>query len=108
VKSLTTIPKNAGIETEIEKALQLPLREEFPTDLLYFEYPPADNLLGYEKKLHNDSMIFIANIHRKSASSARWKKLTTSTQVTVSIDLFYCGILFIRKEQAKEHFKIRI
>ncbi len=37
-----------------------------------------------------------------------WEQLKAHPMVRVTMDLFYCGVVFIRKEQAKEHFKIRI
>ena len=34
--------------------------------------------------------------------------LKNHPKVKVSLDLFYFGVIFFRKEQAKEHFKIRV
>lgn len=62
----------------------------------------------YKEKIHNDSMIFVKNIHRTKDATSIWKALKQNEMVTVSMDLFHCGILFFRKEQVKEHFKIRI
>jgi len=36
-----------------------------------------------------------------------WDEIKTNKQVTVTIDLFYLGIVFFRKEQVKQHFVIR-
>ena len=37
-----------------------------------------------------------------------WAQIKQHPKVTVTVDVFYYGFVFIRKEQQKEHFKIRI
>jgi hypothetical protein len=37
-----------------------------------------------------------------------WDEIKNHPAVTVSIDTFYWGIVFFRKEQVKEHFVIRV
>ena len=58
--------------------------------------------------LSNDCMLLLDNIHTNRKNLETWKHLTKSNHVRVSIDMFYCGALFLRKEQVKEDFKIRI
>lgn len=58
--------------------------------------------------LSNDCMLLLDNIYTNSKNFKTWKHLTELNHVRVSIDMFYCGALFFRKEQVKEHFKIRI
>ena len=36
-----------------------------------------------------------------------WLEIQNHPEVTLTIDLFFIGLVFFRKEQAKEHFKIR-
>ena len=83
---------------------------KFPVDLLYFE---SVMLLDPEftfsnVTLHNDSVIVIANIHKHRSLYKTWEKCITHPMITVSIDLFCCGLLFVRKEQVKQHFYIRL
>lgn len=61
-----------------------------------------------EGRLHNDSMILINGIHNNPEAWHAWDELIKMPEITVSIDMFYCGALFIRREQVKEHFTIRI
>lgn len=71
----------------------------------------ADDILSHkvlESKLHNRAMLFIDKIHSSKNNLELWNKIKEHHQVTVTIDLFYCGLVFVRKEQVKEHFKIRI
>ena len=37
-----------------------------------------------------------------------WHIIKQHPKVTVTIDIFHLGIVFFRKEQAKEHFTIRL
>lgn len=59
-------------------------------------------------KLPNDSMLLLDGIHKNKKNHDSWERLKTNNNVTVTIDMFYCGAVFFRKEQVKEHFKIRI
>lgn len=55
----------------------------------------------------NKSTVFvISNVGLPEISGA-WEEIKNNNQVTVTIDLFYMGIVFLRKEQVKEHFLIR-
>ncbi|WP_157483931.1 hypothetical protein [Maribacter hydrothermalis] len=56
----------------------------------------------------NDRMLLLDGIHKNKRNLESWKNLKSEHNVRVTIDMFYCGAVFFRKEQAKEHFKIRI
>ncbi|TDT47548.1 hypothetical protein CLV90_1624 [Maribacter spongiicola] len=58
--------------------------------------------------LSNDCMLLLDGIHTSSENFKTWKLLKELKHVSVSIDMFYCGALFFRKEQVNEDFKIRI
>jgi len=81
-----------------------------PYDIIYFNWPNGDILTKIlkDESYHNNSMILINNIHQNQENSNVWELLKNNEKVTVSIDMFHCGALFFRKEQTKEHFKIRI
>jgi hypothetical protein len=36
-----------------------------------------------------------------------WEEIKMHDRVTVTLDLFYFGIVFFRKEQVKQHFIIK-
>lgn len=61
-----------------------------------------------EGKFHNDSLILVDAIHANKKNLEQWNHLITLPQITVSIDMYYCGLISIRREQVKEHFMIRI
>jgi predicted O-methyltransferase YrrM len=60
------------------------------------------------KTIHNDSFFVFDSIYWTRETQEAWSIIKKHSKVTVSIDLFYFGIIFFRKEQAKEHFKIRV
>lgn len=70
--------------------------------------PSEFNTLLNEGRLHNDSMLMIDNIYGDKKKLEEWNHLIARPEITVSMDLYHCGILFIRREQVKEHFTIRI
>ena len=64
------------------------------------------NLL--EKHATNDSVFIFDDIYWSEQMTLAWKEIISHPKVTVSIDTFHWGIIFFRKEQAKEHFVIRL
>ncbi|MFK7811994.1 MAG: hypothetical protein AB8B59_05835 [Maribacter sp.] len=99
---------DSRIENRIQKEFDLEVSIETPFDLIYLDYPEENILNIYKDRIHNDSMMLLENIHRNKDATKTWETLKQNLQVTVSIDMFHCGALFFRKEQEKEHFKIRI
>lgn len=57
---------------------------------------------------NNDSVFIFDDIHWSKGMTEAWDEIKNHPAVTVSIDTFYWGIVFFRKEQAKEHFVIRV
>jgi predicted O-methyltransferase YrrM len=57
---------------------------------------------------HNDTVFIIDDIYWSKGMTKAWDILIEHPKVTVSIDTFYWGFLFFRKEQAKQHFVIRL
>ena len=59
-------------------------------------------------KTNNDSILVIDDIHWSSEMEAAWENIKKDATVTCSIDLFFIGIVFFRKEfKEKQHFVIR-
>jgi predicted O-methyltransferase YrrM len=56
---------------------------------------------------HNDSIFIFDDIHCNKEMLEAWKEVKLHPEVVVTIDLFQWGVVFFRKEQRKEHFKIR-
>jgi len=60
------------------------------------------------KATHNNSIIIFDDIYWSKQMQLAWQHIINNPKVTVSIDTYKWGIVFFRKEQAKEHFTIRI
>jgi predicted O-methyltransferase YrrM len=59
-------------------------------------------------KTNNDSILVFDDIHWSGEMEAAWKTIKNNAAVTCSIDLFFIGIVFFRKEfKEKQHFVIR-
>ncbi|MBZ0206706.1 MAG: class I SAM-dependent methyltransferase [Flavobacteriales bacterium] len=58
-------------------------------------------------KAHNDSIFIFDDIHWSVDMEEAWEAIQVHPQVTVTIDLFHFGIVFLRKEQQREHFRLR-
>lgn len=108
IQTIEITPGNVDIEKRIRKEFNLNVGLKKCYDLIYIDGPSSMELSDYEHRVHNDSMLLINNIHATKDATESWNSLKQNAKVTVSIDLFHCGLLFFRKEQAKEHFKIRI
>ena len=50
----------------------------------------------------------VHGIYKDKKTKLKWLEIIKKTEDIVTIDLFYFGIIFFRKEQAKEHFNIRV
>lgn len=55
----------------------------------------------------NGTIIYVPEIYRNRERTNFWQILKQWEATTVSVDMFYGGLLFIGRPQAKEHFKIR-
>lgn len=104
------IVDNAVLQKIIKQRLSKVNVQTYPLDVLFLEDPDwaaIDNLIG-NQNFHNDSIIFVNNIHTNIKNERLWALLIKKQVFPVSVDLFHCGVLFFRREQAKEHFTIRI
>ena len=79
-----------------------------PFDLIYEDITSKPFKSIATQNIHNSSMLLLEGIYKNKQRTKRWEAIKKLEKVTVTVDLYYCGILFFRKEQAKEHFKIRI
>jgi len=82
-------------------------------DLIYFDgnHQKEASLHYFEKLLplaHNDSVFIFDDIHWSREMEEAWEQIKGHPRVQVTIDTFYWGLVFFRKEQEKEHFTIRL
>lgn len=81
-------------------------------DFAFYDIKNNDSLtlsefINHLKYFHNNSIVAVNNIHQSKEMEEVWRKIITQKEVTISIDLFFIGLVFFRKEQVKENFIIR-
>lgn len=54
-------------------------------------------------KCHNDSLIVIDDIYWSPGMTSAWKSICQHPEVTLSIDLYDMGIVFLKKELSKQN-----
>lgn len=91
-----------------EDTLASTLDELEPIDLVYLDgdhrkEAVLNNFNLILPKLHNNSIVVIDDINWSDGMHEAWQQVSHHQQVTLSIDLFRCGILFFRKEMAPKH-----
>jgi predicted O-methyltransferase YrrM len=60
------------------------------------------------QRISSTGAIIVDDIHWSAEMEEAWQKIKTDPQVMLSIDLFFLGIVFFRKEfKVKQHFEIR-
>lgn len=71
-----------------------------------------DSTLNYFNSLletiNNDSLIIFDDIHWSKGMAEAWEIIKQHKKVTVTIDTFFWGFVFFRKEQVKQHFNVRL
>ena len=74
-----------------------------------FYYNNLNNFkIDYLNRNSPVEMLIIRGIHQSKDNEKKWQKIIKIEDATVTIDLFYFGLVFFRKEQRKEHFIIRV
>lgn len=59
-------------------------------------------------KIHNETVFVFDDIYWSKGMTEAWEYIKNHKSVTVTVDGFHLGFVFFRKEQVKEHFKIRL
>ena len=57
---------------------------------------------------NNNSVFIFDDIYWSKGMTEAWEAIKKHPKVTVTIDTFFWGFVFFRKEQPKEHFVVRI
>ncbi|GAB3962016.1 class I SAM-dependent methyltransferase [Spirosoma harenae] len=94
-------------ETLAHKIASLP-----PIDFVFFDanhrYEPTvryfETCLA---NIHNDTVFVFDDIHWSDEMEQAWAYVKTHSQVSVTVDLFWVGLVFFRKEQPEQHFVLR-
>jgi predicted O-methyltransferase YrrM len=96
----------------IDATLQERLKGMETVDIVYFDanhrYEPTvryfEQCLPYAG---NDSLFIMDDIYWSDEMTQAWEYIKAHPSVTVTVDLFWIGLVFFRKEQVKENFVLR-
>jgi len=82
-------------------------------DLIYMDgnhrlAPTLQYFDWLQSHLHNDSVVIVDDIYWSDEMKQAWNTLKQHPKVQQSIDTFFFGLLFFRKEQYPQHFKINL
>jgi predicted O-methyltransferase YrrM len=83
-----------------------------PVDFVFFDgnhrYEPT--LRYFEQclaKAHENSVFVLDDIHWSAEMEQAWEAIKAHSAVTVTVDLFYVGLVFFRKTQPRQDFWLR-
>jgi predicted O-methyltransferase YrrM len=104
-----------NIKTEtgnFDNILEKVLSTKESLDLVFFDgnHREEPTLRYYESciKLSNESTIFVFDdIHWSNGMERAWNKIKSDPRVSITIDLFWFGLVFFRKNIEKQNFVIR-
>lgn len=88
------------------------LKEVERVDMAYIDgHHDGDATLGYVEQIlpftHEQSVLILDDIHWSEDMEEAWETLRKDDRFTLSIDIFWCGLLFMHQGRSKEHFVLR-
>jgi predicted O-methyltransferase YrrM len=103
---------NAKVETSEFKKI-IPILKEPYFDLIFFDgHHDKEATIQYFEtllpKVINETIFVFDDIYWSKGMTEAWEYIKSHNSVTVTVDCFNLGFVFFRKEQVKEHFKIRL
>ncbi len=103
---------NATLENGTFKSVLKTLNEP-QWDMVFFDgHHNKEATLSYFETLlhtaHNESLFIFDDIYWSKDMAQAWNIIKQHPKVTVTVDTFYWGLVFFRKEQVKEHFIVRV
>ncbi|HKK11421.1 MAG TPA: class I SAM-dependent methyltransferase, partial [Flavobacteriaceae bacterium] len=104
--------ENAILKTGRFEA-QLPTLAQQTWDLVFFDgnHQKEATLHYFEQLLptvHNDSIFILDDIYWSKGMTEAWQTIKQHPKVATTLDSFYWGVVFFKKELSKENFKIRV
>ncbi|WP_296314906.1 O-methyltransferase [Winogradskyella sp. UBA3174] len=91
----------------------IPDLKEDTFDFIFFDgHHNKDATIQYFEtllpKVNNDTIFIFDDIYWSKGMTEAWEHIKAQNAVSVTVDCFHLGFVFFRKEQVKEHFKIRL
>lgn len=84
-----------------------------PVDFVFFDgnHRHEPTLRYFEEclaKAHENSVFVLDDIHWSAEMEQAWEIIKAHSAVTITVDLFYVGLVFFRKKQPRQDFWLRI
>jgi predicted O-methyltransferase YrrM len=100
------------LEGRFEDQLDIALEKLVETDLLFVDgNHRKEAVLNYFERcipyINNETVMVFDDIHASDGMEQAWEKIRMHPAVTVSMDLFFTGWIFFRRESSREHFNLR-
>ncbi|MGZ3755725.1 MAG: hypothetical protein ACXVAY_09445 [Mucilaginibacter sp.] len=80
-------------------------------DLVVINSEKKDEILDHFNcsilRVHPNSMIIVSRIYRNKQANEAWEIIKTHPEVSITVDLFWIGLVFFRLGKVKEDFWIR-
>ena len=110
-KQLQSLPNIRIINTTFDQFLKEIQHTHY--DLVYIDgHHEMQATLTYFNTLKaqssDDTVFILDDIHWSKGMSAAWALIKKLPEVTVTIDCFWFGLVFFRKEQVKQDFYLRL
>jgi len=110
--------RKAGLENiqivigNFDNALPKLLKTTMKPDLVFFDgnHRKEKTIQYFEQCLssvNNNTIYVFDDIHWSKGMEEAWEIIKSNEQVTMSVDLFFMGIIFFRKELSKQDFTVR-
>ena len=101
------------IKGDFNETLSVALQEWSQVDLVFIDgnhqkHPTINYFKQLLDHIHNNTILIFDDIHWSPGMEEAWELIRVNENVTATIDLFFIGIVFFRKEiKNKQHFMIR-
>lgn len=99
------------VEGNIDKTLEQQLQQVEQLDFAFLDgnhrYEPT--LRYFEhclSKSHENSVLVLDDIYWSAEMKRAWQEVKRHPQVRQTVDLYFVGLVFFRKQQPKEHFTL--
>ena len=102
--SVSSLSDYAEKEQTVLASLGVLVQENSNSDLCFLEVITPTSL----SEIQNYKCIIIQKPHHTKVKHNLWNSLCASKEVSISIDLFQFGILLVDKNQAKQHFIVKL
>lgn len=84
-----------------------------PVDFAFFDgnhrYEPTLRYFEFCLAHRTDESVFVFDdIHWSADMERAWEEIKAHPEVMLTVDLFYIGLVFFRKNQPKQHFSLRV